>query len=481
MHTVNKNNQLTSSPTTYQKQGFNRFVVISLAVLLVIVVIASLWKNHDYKVILQDLGSQQAAISADSMKGVLAASDQKGKAIQLQLNSLASRVTNLAQTTKDSNTSPTTGATGPIGPQGVPGQNGTNGTNGTASCPNGGCISLQTATPAAQETGNISVSGTVTAGNFSGSGASLISLNGSNISSGTVADARLSANVTVQGNTFNGASQLVQTTVGGALPTLSGANLILLNASNVSSGTLSDSRLSANAALLNGTGPQTFTGNNKFTGTFLQQNASDSTIAFQVQNALGTSLLVVDTTNLTISLGLSSATPILLVLGNKNTSGDPAGTVGATYYNSNSGKFRCYENGDWHDCSGGTLGSGYAQVTSQQSGITTEVDLTGLSVTVTAPANHRLRVIGYGAFKSTLVSSCSLYIKESSTYIGRAVAALSITSTDSTVQAAAIITPSSGSHTYKLSASCSNSSTLNAGAASATANPAYILAEDIGQ
>jgi hypothetical protein len=42
---------------------------------------------------------------------------------------------------------------------------------------------------------SITTTGTITAGTFSGSGASLTSLNGSNVSSGTVADARLSTNV----------------------------------------------------------------------------------------------------------------------------------------------------------------------------------------------------------------------------------------------------------------------------------------------
>ncbi|MEK7817050.1 MAG: hypothetical protein AAB281_02210, partial [Actinomycetota bacterium] len=79
------------------------------------------------------------------------------------------------------------------------------------------------------------------------SGANLTALNAGNISSGTLADARLSSNVTVQGNTFNGVSQLVQTDGTGALPTLSGANLTSLNASNISSGTLADARLSAAA------------------------------------------------------------------------------------------------------------------------------------------------------------------------------------------------------------------------------------------
>ena len=71
----------------------------------------------------------------------------------------------------------------------------------------------------------------------------------SNISGGTLDDLRLSANVTLQGNTFNGASQLVKLTAGGLLPILSGANLTSLNASNISSGTLNDTFLSTNVTV----------------------------------------------------------------------------------------------------------------------------------------------------------------------------------------------------------------------------------------
>lgn len=81
------------------------------------------------------------------------------------------------------------------------------------------------------------------------SGALLTTLNASNISSGTLADARLSTNVTVQGNTFNGASQLVQLNGSTQLPAVSGALLTNLNGSNISSGTVADARLSANVTL----------------------------------------------------------------------------------------------------------------------------------------------------------------------------------------------------------------------------------------
>jgi hypothetical protein len=99
---------------------------------------------------------------------------------------------------------------------------------------------------------------------------------------------------------------------------------------------------------------QTFTGNNTFTGTFLHKNASNTTTAFQIQKADGTPLLVADTSGLALKVGggdvSPDASPALLVLDYKNTSGDPTGTDGAMYYNSSSKRFRCYQDALWKDC-----------------------------------------------------------------------------------------------------------------------------------
>ncbi|HXY18115.1 MAG TPA: hypothetical protein VEH48_01685, partial [Candidatus Nitrosopolaris sp.] len=96
-----------------------------------------------------------------------------------------------------------------------------------------------------------------------------------------------------------------------------GAGLTSLDAGNISSGTLNDSRLSSNVALLNGTGPQTFTGNDQFSGTFLAQNSADSTAAFQIQNTAGSSnLFVADTLNSRIGIGKVPALGLLDVNGN---------------------------------------------------------------------------------------------------------------------------------------------------------------------
>ncbi|USN95564.1 MAG: hypothetical protein H6793_00120 [Candidatus Nomurabacteria bacterium] len=169
-------------------------------------------------------------------------------------------------------------------------------------------------------TGNVSSSGTISANNLSGDGSGVTNVdatalngntagnsngqiainngtvntnlnadlldgqsgsyyqNASNISSGTLADARLSGNVTLQGNSFNGANQLVQLTGAGALPVLNGSALTNINAvtlagqsgsyyqnaSNINTGALSDSRLSSNVPLKNAI--NTFTNTNNFAG-----------------------------------------------------------------------------------------------------------------------------------------------------------------------------------------------------------------------
>jgi hypothetical protein len=76
-----------------------------------------------------------------------------------------------------------------------------------------------------------------------------------------------------------------------------------VNGSQISSANLSND---TNLAKLNGTGPQIFTGDNKFTATLLSQNATNSTTAFQVQNANGSNALSVDTTPLNSILSNSS-------------------------------------------------------------------------------------------------------------------------------------------------------------------------------
>lgn len=79
-----------------------------------------------------------------------------------------------------------------------------------------------------------------------------------------------------------------------------------------------------------------------------------STSTIGIKTSTGTSLLVQDTgttvVNGFLQVGTPDANAQLFVLDVKNTSGDPTGGDGSMYYNSDSGKFRCYENGGWTDC-----------------------------------------------------------------------------------------------------------------------------------
>ena len=86
---------------------------------------------------------------------------------------------------------------------------------------------------------------------------------------------------------------------------------------------------------------------NAFTGTNSISVASAN--AFQVKNG-STNLFNIDTSTSQIAIGTSDTTGVAFVLDTKTSAGDPGITTdGAMYYNSSSGKFRCYEGG-WKDC-----------------------------------------------------------------------------------------------------------------------------------
>jgi hypothetical protein len=90
------------------------------------------------------------------------------------------------------------------------------------------------------------------------------------------------------------------------------------------------------------------------------KNQSDSTTAFQIQNASAGVLLLADTSNNRIQIGSSTtdSTGVLLTLDSYNQSGDPTNTVNGTmYYNTNTSKFRCYQGGAWTNCISSTLSS----------------------------------------------------------------------------------------------------------------------------
>ena len=139
-----------------------------------------------------------------------------------QLSDMVARLDKLEANTVITGPKGATGTQGPNGNTGTIGATGLTGPagpSGIASCPNGNCLSLQATSPGVQETGNINVSGTVKAGSFSGSGAGLTGVdasylsgfnagyfvNATNISSGTLADARLNTTVSLLGQTISNA------------------------------------------------------------------------------------------------------------------------------------------------------------------------------------------------------------------------------------------------------------------------------------
>ena len=91
-----------------------------------------------------------------------------------------------------------------------------------------GNVKIQAQASGAVHTG-IHTFSTVNTTTVTGNGSGLTNLNGSNIASGTVADARIST--------------LTASKLSGALPAVSGANLTNLNGSNISSGTIASARI----------------------------------------------------------------------------------------------------------------------------------------------------------------------------------------------------------------------------------------------
>lgn len=121
---------------------------------------------------------------------------------------------------------------------------------------------------------------------------------------------------------------------------------------------------------------------------------------------------------------------------------------------------------------------GYSEVTAGQGSITTSVDLTGLTVTVTVGSSRRIRVEGRVLIASTVTGDIiGLGVNEGATSLasGQLYAATSAT----TLTAEVILTPTAGSHTYKLTAGRAAGSGTVGTTASSTA-PAYILVEDLG-
>jgi hypothetical protein len=132
----------------------------------------------------------------------------------------------------------------------------TGNTNAVAATYTGNVVALNYSTAGnVSATGNVTATGNATAANFIGAGLTLTSINASNISAGTIANARTTASAS------NGASTIVTRDANGSFAanvgtfvTVSGAHsgngagLSDINASNISTGTISNARTTAASA-----------------------------------------------------------------------------------------------------------------------------------------------------------------------------------------------------------------------------------------
>lgn len=128
---------------------------------------------------------------------------------------------------------------------------------------------------------------------------------------------------------------------------------------------------------------------------------------------------------------------------------------------------------------------GYTQTTGSPGTGTSIADLTGLSVTVTVPAGRKLLVTGHCPIRiDGLSDRVAMWIREGSTKLGAAGDFRGAVAQQTFMfhGSARINSPSSGSHTYKLSAERVGGSAdiWNANSAVAAGEPAYIMVEDLG-
>ena len=126
----------------------------------------------------------------------------------------------------------------------------------------------------------------------------------------------------------------------------------------------------------------------------------------------------------------------------------------------------------------GTLG--YAQAVANQTGITTVVDVTGLTATVTVVANRRIRITGYCQGQSSVAGDgLTFRIMEGATQLQDCPMDVTTANRSITFHTQVVIQPSAGAHSYKMTFQrYAGTGTALVGAS--TSAPAFILVEDIG-
>lgn len=118
---------------------------------------------------------------------------------------------------------------------------------------------------------------------------------------------------------------------------------------------------------------------------------------------------------------------------------------------------------------------GHNEITATQTGITAEAALTNYSVAVTVGTSRRIRITVLVRVTSASATNISVFIKEGATYLAQSTTNVGASQVE-TMMFSAVITPTAGAHTYNATMSAGASSDANAG----TAQPSFILVEDLG-
>lgn len=123
---------------------------------------------------------------------------------------------------------------------------------------------------------------------------------------------------------------------------------------------------------------------------------------------------------------------------------------------------------------------GYNEVTANQTGITAEVDLTGITVSPTVGSSRRIRVTVELSLASSVANDvATLNIKEGATYLQVREVHLPVGGATAMITASVVLTPTSGAHAYKASlARAAGTGTINT--AASAARPAFIVVDDLG-
>jgi len=252
--------------------------------------------------------------------------------------------------------------------------------------------------PGTQQTGNINVSGTITSGLINGQ-----TIAGAASFGTSVTAPSLIASTGVYTGSSGGTERLDSSGNLLSIGNITGAGAVTFDSGGATALNLD----TGGGAAINiaGTNATSIVIGGNTTATITEKVANSSATAYTLQTAGGTKLLVADSTGSRLYVGGSagSGTPILLVLGVKNTSGDPTETDGSMYYNSTNNRFRCGEDGTFVNCIGGTMATNTSASTAVN---TCTTACSAFSNTGTLPANfcvagRVIHIIANGVLSTT--------------------------------------------------------------------------------